>query len=243
MTEKFVQLLTRYLGLPRGFSLLNFSRNRETQEKNGFFDIERFWESFLSGAESVLHVGASSGQEAEFYAGCGLDVVFVEALREPFEELTTAIRKFPSQKAIQALVSDEGGKTVDFFVAENDGMSSSIFPFSEAGKEAFPGLRMSRTERLETTTLDQIFSDGTPVPNIWVVDVQGSEYEVLVGGEESLRDCQAIRIEVSAPPVYEGGKSMDTVREYLGKHGLTPVFWPDSRPFHGDVLFFRTRNQ
>lgn len=67
-----------------------------------------------------------------------------------------------------------------------------------------------------------------------VIDVQGMEGHVLDGFGDYLDGFERIRIELSQPPLYDGGASGAEVKAFLLTHG----FHTDSPiPRHGDVWF------
>ena len=74
------------------------------------------------------------------YDARGLGVLWIEPIPSVFDALENHIRKFPQQRAHQALVSAESGKKVTLHVASNGGQSSSIFEMGNGLKETWPGI-------------------------------------------------------------------------------------------------------
>jgi FkbM family methyltransferase len=188
-------------------------------------------------SKGILHVGGHRGQEAPAYAKAKAKVLWIEALESAFAELETVIKNFPGQEAINVLVGDEE-KTVNFHIASNDGMSSSIFGFA---KENGYDLSMSETVQLEMKRLDSLLSaeEAKNYPH-WVVDVQGAELSVLRGAGQLLASCQTLDVEVSTFGVYEGGVSFAELDEFLRSEGFIPLWQPLER-IHEDLLYVRTR--
>ncbi|BEC03341.1 FkbM family methyltransferase [Escherichia coli] len=54
------------------------------------------------------------------------------------------------------------------------------------------------------------------------IDTQGSELNILVGGEQVLNNTLCIQLEVSFIPLYEGQPSFGEIDVYLRKHGFLP---------------------
>jgi hypothetical protein len=67
---------------------------------------------FLWQARGVIHVGANAGFEREDYHRKMLDVVWIEPIPSVFENLCANIRKYPRQKALQALITNCEGKSM-----------------------------------------------------------------------------------------------------------------------------------
>src|SRR5262245_1347455 len=87
---------------------------------------------FIKDSTGVIHVGASFGQERDIYADAGLPVSWIEAIPEVYESLQgNLVGRYANQKAICALVTDEDDAEVEFYIANNGGMSSSIFPLGD----------------------------------------------------------------------------------------------------------------
>jgi FkbM family methyltransferase len=195
----------------------------------------------LQGATGVLHIGGHHGQEAEEYASLGLPVRWIEAHPDYFEILKSHISNFPNQVAINALLGDENGKQTKFYVASNEGASSSILALSENHGFEKSGLRMTDEVFLKMATLDFLISSAE-IENLshWVIDVQGAELKVLSGAVASLKYASSLEVEVSTREVYKGGVQFSELRNFLQIHGLFPLQVPPSN-WHGNVLFVRLR--
>jgi FkbM family methyltransferase len=101
------------------------------------------WDSFLKKVPGVIHVGANTGQEREYYASLGLNVLWVEPIPDVFEELRSNIDTFSNQRACCCLLAAEHGTEYAFHIANNGGASSSILDFSKHG-EIWPDVHFTR---------------------------------------------------------------------------------------------------
>lgn len=193
----------------------------------------------LEKANGVLHIGAHFGQEAGEYASKNKKVIWIEAHPEYFERLRTTIEKYPNQVAINALVGVESSKTTKFFIASNEGASSSIFDLSlEHGFENI-GLKMTNHVELEMKRLEDVVSpDMVNQLTHWVVDVQGAELAVLKGAGELINVAKSMEVEVSTREVYQGGVLFNELKAFLFSQGFEPVHHPPQN-WHGDILFIR----
>jgi FkbM family methyltransferase len=173
--------------------------------------------------KKILHVGANSGQEANMYDQLGIEAWHVEAIPDIFKQLVSNCSRFRSQNAICACLSNEEGLEVEFNIASNSGLSSSIL---ELGRHqyAHPEVTYTGKIRLLTKTIDGLTREGLIPTDIdfLVLDVQGAEKTILEGansllGSRHLLGCQ---IETSAVPLYENGSTYLDIANLLSIHDL-----------------------
>jgi FkbM family methyltransferase len=88
-------------------------------------------DSFLDQVRGVIHIGANTGQESNFYASKGLKVLWIEPIPSVFQRLASNINGINGQSAVCELLSDRDGELVRFNIASNDGASSSIMKLKE----------------------------------------------------------------------------------------------------------------
>jgi FkbM family methyltransferase len=200
-------------------------------------DITSFREQIYESTKGVLHIGGHRGQEAKTYARAKAKVIWFEALEDIYTDLKKKLKDFPEQEAVNALLGDEE-KVVNFHVASNDGMSSSIYPFAE--HNGFQ-LAMTDTVLLNMKRLDKLLTaeQARNYPH-WVVDVQGAELSVLKGAGRLLDSCQTIDVEVSTFDVYEGGVNYAELDKFLRREGFLPLWQPGGRT-HEDLIYIRAR--
>ena len=174
-------------------------------------------------AKKLLHVGANTGQEALTYHELGVRAWHIEAIPDLYQELLRNIKGLKGQSALNKCLSSQGGKTVEFHVANNGGQSSSMLPLGRHA-HAYPLVKYAHTITLETSTVDDLIRQGLVDSDIdfLLVDVQGAELSVLQGATELLSSSvikQAI-IEVSIAPLYEGGACFLDIISFLEDYGL-----------------------
>lgn len=201
------------------------------------WSLEEIRHNLFRGATGVLHVGGSIGQEAKLYSEYNLSVVWIESVKDVFEKLENHLSKFPNQVALNALVGNEE-KLVDFHLASNNYMSSSIFLLNDkvsANKNLkLVGKTCMRMETLYSLREKVDFSKLSH----WVLDVQGAELEVLKGAGEILEVCNTLEIECSDYNVYLGAPLKEEIFDFLSSKGFVNLINPPLR-FHGNVLFTR----
>ena len=203
---------------------------------------------FLGEARGVIHVGANTGQERDLYAGHGLPVVWIEPIPEVFERLRRNIEGYPGQRAYQALIADEDGRSYTFHIADNDGESSSIFDLGDH-RDVWPEVSYARRITVEGITLASFLERhavDVAAFDTLVLDTQGSELLVLKGAEPILPGIAQVWTEAADFEAYRGGARLDEIGDFLSGRGFREagrrVF--ADRPQGGayyDVLYRRDR--
>ena len=173
----------------------------------------------------IIHVGANVGQEFESYRSAGLQsVLYIEPIPDVYTKLQKRISVDSRHRAINALCTEREGDEVDFHIASNGGQSSSIFQFGFHA-ERHPDVTYHAKLRLRTTTLDRIIF-GTPgirpeLLDCLVLDVQGAEAIILLGGKRTLGLCQFVFAEVNEGGLYEGDVPYEKIIvDLLKEHGF-----------------------
>jgi FkbM family methyltransferase len=185
----------------------------------------------------VLHVGAyECRQNAQHYYNFNKPVICIVGNPEVFESLLSNITKYENQRAFNSLISSRDGVS-NFFEVSNKS-SSSISPINDSNVWR---LRNVEKRTLPTVTLSALF-DERELSNydLWVVDVQGAELEVLKGAEKLLVECcKYLFIEVSINSQYLGGCEYSEIKSFLINLGFVPAW--DNSSFHADVMFMNSR--
>ena len=77
---------------------------------------------------------------------------------------------------------------------------------------------------IETTTLDNLQKKHElPLPEFVKIDTQGSEIDILKGGEEVLKNCKIILLECPVISYNQGAPSFNYYIEYLNKINFLPL--------------------
>ncbi len=198
---------------------------------------EQIHTKILEASNGVLHVGAHFGEERDFYNQLKLNVLWVEAVPKFFNVLTNNISKYSNQFAFNYLLGNQDKKIVKFYLANNEGSSSSVFKLSK--DNGFDGLEMDDILEIEMRRLDQVFSsDQVKMYPNWIIDAQGAELQVLEGAGKLLEKVSSIMVEVSTREVYEGGTNYYELKKFLRKFNFIPM-WEPKNNSHEDILFIR----
>jgi FkbM family methyltransferase len=195
-------------------------------------------EFFQRQSKGILHIGGSTGQEAEDYHRMRLPVIWIEADPDIFSDLVIHLRNFPEQKAFNFLISDSE-REMEFFVTDNYGLSSSVYPLSALGKTLW-NIKNVNSKRIFSKRLDHLSDVNFSDYDFWVVDVQGHELEVLKGGETVLGYANWILVEVSTTEFYETQSLFPEIHAWITSRGFHLIYRLDS--FHGEVLYGRIQD-
>ncbi|OOY96166.1 FkbM family methyltransferase [Solemya velum gill symbiont] len=195
----------------------------------------------------VLQVGASYGQEVEAIADSGASIsILVEALPEQFKHLSEKISKYQNIFAVNALCSDKSGELVDFNIASNTGMSSSLLK-PGVHERVYPEVKFISRRQFKTISVDDLFSfvsenvgGSLSSINTMLMDVQGAEHLVLKGASSTLKQIDYIFCEVSYGGLYEGDYSLEELQGFLMKNDYRLCWLSIKREGWGDALFVRS---
>jgi len=198
---------------------------------------QRIFDSLARQSNGILHIGAHFGEEADYYNVLNKNVLWVEGVPEYFEVLIQRIARYPRQKAIQSFLSDKREESVEFYITNNEGSSSSLLPLN--ANASYPGLEISKTSIVDTHKLTDVVS-STEIANYdhWVIDVQGAELEVLVGAAQYLSLVRSLIVECSTFELYSNQAQFDQLSPFLKSHGFVSLWEPPAN-WHGDVIFVK----
>ncbi len=140
--------------------------------------------------------------------------------------------------AINALLTDRAGESVELHGTSNAGASGSIFRMGDVHREKWPHVEHTgESETVISATLDEIAArEGFAMPDLLTVDVQGAELLVLRGGKKVLAEAKAVITEASTEKFYEGGVLFGELNAFLREQGFMAMQRPRK---HGDILFLR----
>lgn len=239
MFKQFVKKSLQFFG----YSLIKINRklpNSFVNEPPSFQEIQCIIKS-----SGILHLGAHRGKEAEIYQWFNKKVLWIEANPNIFSDLNNHIKYYFKQVAINALLGDENKKK-DFFVSNRDASCSSIFDLSDEVKNKKlwknENIIMKKKIKLAMKKLDTLIAEkeiDIKDYNHWILDLQGSEIQVLKGSIDSLKYCNSMMVEISKKNFYENGSTQwKDLNKFLNMHGFKANIEPSSD--HCDVLFEKT---
>ena len=165
----------------------------------------------------VYDVGANCGFYTLRAATAGARVIAVEPTSATFASLERNIARNDARdvSAFRLALGDRVG-TAHFTLFSSSGNNTSI----ERRPESVAHLRVTGTEEVEMTTLDELTSTrGLPLPDILKVDAEGSDFAVLRGGSRTLAQSRPLILMEHAEEALEVGYTLDDVRRFLEGFG------------------------
>ena len=99
-------------------------------------------------------MGAHRGGEAPIYDWLQKKTIWIEANPQIIPELIDNVSRFPYQKIIHALLSNQDDENIEFKISSNDSASSSIFDFGKKSLEQ--NLKMVSKVNLKSQKFDTI---------------------------------------------------------------------------------------
>lgn len=191
----------------------------------------------------VLHIGASTGQEARDYYNNGVErSVWIEAIPSVFKELQANVAKYPDALAINACITDVDGDLIEFNISNNEAQSSSIFEFG-THSTAHPEVIFVDKIKCTTERVDTLFKSYELNPYRYQflnIDLQGAELLALKSMGELINKVEYIYVEVNKAELYKGCPLVEDIAEYLIARGfeLKQVEWCGNFGW-GDAFFMR----
>ncbi|WP_420455187.1 FkbM family methyltransferase [Rubrivirga sp.] len=198
----------------------------------------------------LLDVGANEGQFAQAFRQRGFEgrIVSFEPVPAVFERLTRAAEDDARWEVRnQALGADAG--RLPIHVANYDASSSLLPPAARMGEVA-DFLSFQETAEVAVCRLDDVFDDVCrPGERVAMkVDTQGYESAVLAGAEGALGRIDAVQLELSFLPLYEGEPPAEVVMGWMRERGFVPAYVapafvekPSRQWLQADVLFVRDK--
>lgn len=199
-------------------------------------DYEYLFKKYNLNVSGAIHVGAHHGTEINEYLRCGAEkVVCFEPIKSSFEIL----KKYESEKVLlfNCALGEIEKKDVTMHVSSGDKCSSSILEPMEHLID-HPTIFFNEYELVNMHTLDQ-YIDKIKGCNYLSIDVQGYEYEVLQGSNETLKFIDYIYLEVNRGQTYKNNRLVEDIDALLLSYDIHRVetSW-ESRTW-GDAFYKR----
>lgn len=202
----------------------------------------------------IVHAGAHIGQEVENYRALGAQkILWIEAdpaifdrLKQNLSRAEAAASKKLNHLMVNAMIGARDGEAVDFHVFNNDGQSSSRFEPTDALKNRWAGLdvigspKKLITYRLQTAFASVGLQESDFANALLVLDLQGGEYEALLGLGDDIKKFAVVETEVSREQIYKGQKTFEYLDGIFNLSGFKIAAPADNEiPWHGDIVYLR----
>jgi FkbM family methyltransferase len=187
----------------------------------------------------VIDVGAGSGTAELYKAFPRAHHLLIEPLHEFESSLRDVLTRFQGEYVLAVASDAPGSATLN--VHARDLYGSSLFHEAE-------GAYADGTPRqVPAVTIDQLVSERSlQGPFLLKADVQGAELKALRGATETLRQAEAVILEVLLFGTLLGGPQMADVIAYMKSTGFVPydIFGALYRPLDNalsqvDMVFVR----
>ena len=181
-------------------------------------------EELLGKVDVVLDVGANAGQYGEMLREVGFRgrLVSLEPVAEAYAELERRAAADDAWEAVRVAASDVDGE-ITLNVTE-DSRSSSVLPRNERFADK-AGWSPKESRTVVARRLDGLVAELLrPQERAYLkLDIQGYERHVLDGAGDALARFEALELELSVTPLYEGQPSLAEMLPLLEQRGFKPV--------------------
>jgi len=159
--------------------------------------------------KGIIHIGANTGQELKAYEQLGVkNVIFIEPIPEIFAKLTQLKSEVCNLTFYNVAISHYEGKAS--FNVTNNGESSSLLDLKQH-RMYYPGIYVTKKIQVDVITLDKLiekYSIDMKMYNMINMDIQGNEFNAIIGSRQALNNIDYINLEVNKEELY-GGCAMD----------------------------------
>lgn len=225
---------------------------RVTQSRQVFWAFAR--RRVLAGTEhrqvlsnalrTVVDIGANRGQFALAVRlrAPEATVISFEPLVKPADTFRAVFREDTQVTLHQAAIGPEVEQRRMHISGRDD--SSSLLPISAIQRDNYPGTGEVGTATVLVAPLSQFVTEDTIVrPSLLKLDVQGFEFEALLGCEPLLSHFDHIYCECSFVELYEGQRLASEVIDWLSTRGFQIAglynceYDPSGMTLQADILF------
>jgi len=197
-------------------------------------ELNNLIEKFNIKINGVVYIGANRGQYINDYLNYTNKLVCFEPIKSSFEFL----KNYQSDKVkIFNCALGDVDKKGTMFVSSNEGNSSSLLRPKQHLND-YPNVRFIYTEGVDVKKLSN-FSNDIEGCNYIDMDVQGFEYQILVGAQDVLQQIDYIYMEVNRDETYENNRLVEDIDEFLEKFDFTRVETCWAARTWGDALYVR----
>lgn len=205
-------------------------------------DLEKVVKEKGLNVRGVIHVGAHYAEEQPVYDAIGSKkTIWVEGNCELIPNLESMFKHRSDVEVIYAVVSDKRGECT--FRIHNDTHTSSILDMDFIA-ESHPELEVVKLQLVETISLDELVKEDEidlADYNFLTLDIQGVEYEALLGFSEGLKHIDYVYVEVETKDLYVGGTNYEKIRKFMESNGFFLVTEHIRHWFWGDCLYAKKK--
>ena len=188
----------------------------------------------------LVDVGGAGGLQKRWleYASRILPIMF-----EPNPDEAARLRSILAEQCGAGTVVEAGlsnlPETKTLHITRHWGCTSLLEPNTEFLNKyrVHPRFRVVKTADVKCVRYDALYAQRlVPAPDVIKIDVQGYEYEVLLGFGALLDNCLGIEIETHLYPIYRNQKLMHEMVAFLGVFGFMLRAIKPKANFDGDIV-------
>jgi FkbM family methyltransferase len=171
----------------------------------------------------LVDVGAMGGLQDKWMAHAKkLWPVMIEANPVQLQHIRDRSNLFPKTTLVECALANLNGP-ISLWITRNPTCISVLEPNQDVLDHYGIKMHFEITGRhtVEAARYDTLCENGrAPKPDVVKIDVQGFEYEVLLGFGGLLGNCLGIELETHFYPLYRGQKLLHDLIALLGTYGL-----------------------
>ena len=190
--------------------------------------------------KGILHVGAHECEELKIYIDHDIDIkkqLWIEALTDLVEKCK---KKYEDVNIINAIISDEDNKEIEFNITNN--FSSSSILNLKTHLQEHPHIHVIDKIKGFTKTLKTVYDENN-IPydkfNFMNLDIQGAELLALKGLQDILNNFDYIYTEVNVNELYENCCLINQIDDFLSLKGFQRVETNITGHGWGDAFYIR----
>ncbi len=178
-------------------------------------NIDELFSFFKVNVKGILHVGAHKCEELETYLKYTTvdKILWIEAIESLIKQ---NLKINPLLNIINAVISDEDGKDIEFKITNLTNCSSILD--LKYHKEIHPEVEIVETISMKTKTIQTLYKENNINPteyNTLIMDIQGAELLALKGMGDILNNIDIIYVEVNEKELYEGCCKLEDLDTFL----------------------------
>jgi len=198
------------------------------------FDITEYITKPING---IIQVGAHHGNEYKTLKKISKNILMFEPQKSAYNILKEHISD--SDVIIENFALGSSKQKVNMYLeSKNQGQSSSIL-LPQLHLIQYPTIEFVSVEEIDVITLNEYFENKHFNYNLFTIDVQGYELEVLKGCTNYLNKVDYILCEVNRAELYKGCPMVEEIDSFLNEYGLKRKVTSWDGYTWGDALYIR----
>jgi FkbM family methyltransferase len=211
----------------------------------------------INNCDCVMEIGAFDGVDIDIIMdlwGKNTNIHTFECSPENFSVMEKNYSDYSNVVCNKLALTNFDG-TTDFYLSHDTRIenqddrnlwfktASSLRPHTDRHKQT-QGLKNIREEKITVNckTIDTYCAENNIKPTILLIDTQGSEYEILEGAKNTLKNVDGMMLEYSTQALYTNQHLLDEIIQLLSKYDFRLYKQVDLYGgIHGEAYFIRNK--